>query len=87
VEGGPARTCISSLEGDVPWGPATDVRVPVIDPERGIVFGITLLHYLKDQPPRQMSVSEIFKVVQGRIVRVDNIGLMMQGVTTLGFIH
>jgi hypothetical protein len=87
VESGQARTCASSLEGDVPWGPATDLRIPVIDPERGIVFGITLLHYLKDQPARQMYVSEVFKVVGGRIVKIDNIGLMMQGVTTLGFIH
>lgn len=87
VESGPARTCASSLEGNVPWGPATDVRLPVIDPERGIVLGITLLHYLKDQPARQMYVSEVFKIVSGRIVRIDNIGLMMQGVATLGFIH
>jgi hypothetical protein len=34
-----------------------------------------------------MYVSEVFKVVGGRIVRIDNIGLMMQGVTSLGFIH
>jgi hypothetical protein len=87
VESGPARTCASSLEGNVPWGPATDVRLPVIDPERGIVFGITLLHYLKNQPARQMYVSEVFKVVGGRIVKIDNIGLMMEGVTTLGFVH
>jgi hypothetical protein len=87
VESGPARTCASSLEGDVPWGPATDLRIPVVDPERGIVFGITLLHYLKNQPARQMYVSEVFKVVGGRIVTIDNIGLMMEGVTTQGFVH
>jgi hypothetical protein len=29
----------------------------------------------------------VFKVVGGRIVKIDNIGLMMQGVATLGFVH
>ena len=87
VEGGPPRTCAASLEGNPPWGPATEQRFPVIDPERGIVFGVTLLHYLRSQNPSQMYVSEVFKVVGGRIVRIDNIGLMMQGVTTLGFSH
>lgn len=87
VENGAARTCASSLEGDVPWGPSTDLRLPVIDPERGVVVGVTLLHYLKTQPGRQMYVCEVFKVVGGRIVKIDNIGLMMEGVTTLGFVH
>jgi hypothetical protein len=87
VEGGPPRTCAASLEGNPPWGPATEQRFPVIDPERGVVFGVTLLHYLKTPNQQQMYVSEVFKVVGGRIVRIDNIGLMMQGVTTLGFTH
>ena len=87
VEGAGARTCVTSNQGDRPWGPATEQRFPVIDPERGIVFGVTLLHYLKTPNQQQMYVSEVFKVVGGRIVRIDNIGLMMQGVTTLGFSH
>lgn len=87
VEGGPARTCASSLEGNPPWGPATEQRFPVIDADRGIVFAVTLLHYLKTPQPSQMYVSEVFKVVNGRIVRIDNIGLMMQGTMTLGFVH
>lgn len=87
VEGGPPRTCAASLEGNPPWGPATEQRFPVIDTERGIVFGVTLLHYLKTPNQQQMYVSEVFKVVGGRIVRIDNIGLMMQGVVTLGFAH
>jgi hypothetical protein len=87
VEGGPPRSCAGSLEGTPPWGPATEQRFPVIDAERGVVFGVTLLHYpnLPKQP--QMYVSEIFKVVNGRIVKIDNIGLMMNNVTTLGFVH
>jgi hypothetical protein len=87
VEGGPARSCVSSNEGDRPWGPANEQRLSVIDPERGLVFGITLLHYLKSPDQRVMYVSEVFKVVGGKIVKIDNIGLMMPGVTTLGFIH
>lgn len=87
VEGGPARTCVSSLEGNPPWGPATEQRVPVIDEERGIVIGITLLHYLKSPRGSKMYVNEIFKVVKGKIVKIDNIGLMQDGISTLGFAH
>lgn len=87
LESGPPRTCAGSLQGNPPWGPATDQRFPVIDVERGIVFGVTLLHYLRNPTPSQMYVSEVFKVIGGRIVRIDNIGLMMQGVSTLGFVH
>jgi hypothetical protein len=87
VEGGPPRTCAGSLEGSVPWGPATEHRFPVIDPERGIVFGITLLHYQERPGQPRMYVSEVFKVVGGKIVAIDNIGLMLEGVTHLGFAH
>src|SRR5512139_2244645 len=80
-------TCSASNQGDRPWGPAGEQRFPVIDAERGLVFGVTLLHYLRNPTPSQMYVSEVFKVIGGKIVRVDNIGLMMQGVTTLGFTH
>ena len=65
----------------------TEQRFPVIDPERGLVFAVTLLHYLTTPTPSQMYVSEVFKVVGGRIVRIDNIGLMTQGVSSLGFIR
>jgi hypothetical protein len=87
VESGPPRTCVASMNGDRPWGPATEQRFPVIDEEQGIVFGVTLLHYLKTPNQSVMYVSEIFKVVGGKIVKIDNIGLMMQGVGTLGFVH
>jgi hypothetical protein len=87
VEGGPARTCASSLEGNPPWGPATEHRFPVVDPERGIVFGLALLHYPRLPKQPRMYVSEVFKVVGGRIAKIDNIGLMMEGVETLGFTH
>jgi hypothetical protein len=87
VEAGAARTCASSLEGTPPWGPATEQRFPVVDAERGIVFGVTLLHYPKLPNQPRMYVSEIFKVVGGRIVKIDNIGLLLQGIETLGFTH
>lgn len=85
--GRPARTRAGSLEGNPPWGPTTEQRFPIMDPERGIVLGITLLHYptLPNQP--KMYVSEIFKIVNGRITRIDNIGLVLQDINTLGFIH
>src|SRR5687767_11697329 len=65
VEGGPPRTCAGSLEGTLPWGPATEQRFPVIDPERGLVFAVTLLHYLQAPTPSQMYVSEVFKLSEG----------------------
>ncbi len=87
VEAGPPRTCASALEGNPPWGPATDQRFPVIDPERGIVLGVTLLHFPTLANDSAMYVSELFKVEGGKIVKIDNIGLMLQGVSTLGFAH
>jgi hypothetical protein len=87
VEAGAPRTCAAALEGSPPWGPATEHRIPVIDSERGIVFGMTLLHFRNTLDQTHMYVSEIFKVLDGRIVRIDNIGLMLEDVATLGFTH
>jgi len=87
VEGGPPRTCASSMEGNPPWGPATEQRFPIVDAEHGVVVGITLLHYPKLPNQPKMYVSEVFKVISGRIAKIDNIGLMLAGVDTLGFSH
>jgi hypothetical protein len=87
VEGGPPRTCFGSNNGDRPWGPAIEQRFPIVDPERGIVLGLTLLLYPKSPNQQRMYVSELFKVVNRKVVQIDNIGLMMQGVPTTGFIH
>ena len=87
VEGGPPRTCFGSNNGDRPWGPAIEQRFPIVDPERGIVLGLTLLLYPKSPNLQRMYVSEIFKVVNHKVVQIDNIGLMMQGVPTNGFVH
>jgi hypothetical protein len=59
----------------------------VVDAERGIVVGVALLHYPRLPKQPRMYVSEVFKVVGGRIVKIDNIALMMEGVETLGFTH
>ena len=59
----------------------------MIDEERGIVIGITLLHYLKSPRNSKMYVTEVFKIVKGKIVKIDNIGLMQDGISTLGFAH
>ena len=85
--GAPLVATWGALEGPVPWGPATEQRFPVIDPERGIVLGITLLHYQERPNQPRMYVSEVFKVVGGKIVAIDNIGLMLEGVAHLGFAH
>jgi hypothetical protein len=82
VESQGPRTCFTSLDGPKPWGPATEQRFPMIDVDRGIVLGLTLLMY-SDQV---MYVSEIFKVEKGRITHIDNIGLVRRGLAyTTGF--
>ena len=82
VEGQGARTCVTANEGDKPWGPALEQRFPVIDVEHGAVLGITLLMYAN----QVMYVSEVFKVEQGRITHIDNIGLVKPGLEhTTGF--
>jgi hypothetical protein len=41
VEGVGARTCVTSIDGPKPWGPVVEQRFPVIDVERGIIYGLT----------------------------------------------
>jgi hypothetical protein len=75
--------CYESNLGPKPWGPATEVRIGLIDPERGIVIGYAILYY--GDSPRRMQINEVFKILNGRIRMVDNIGLMEEGITTSGF--
>jgi hypothetical protein len=77
--------CYESNLGPKPWGPATETRIAVIDPERGVVIGYSILYY--GDSPRRMQINEIFKILDGRIRMVDNIGLMEEGITTSGFTH
>jgi hypothetical protein len=77
--------CYESNLGPKPWGPATEVRIGLIDPERGIVIGYAILYY--GDSPRRMQINEVFKILDGRIRLVDNIGLMEEGITTSGFIQ
>jgi hypothetical protein len=75
--------CYESNLGPKPWGPATETRIAVVDPERGIVIGYSILYY--GDSPRRMQINEVFKILNGRIRMVDNIGLMEEGITTSGF--
>ena len=75
--------CYESNLGPKPWGPTTEVRVGLIDPERGIVVGYAILYY--GDNPRRMQINEVFKILDGRIRLEDNIGLMEEGITTSGF--
>jgi hypothetical protein len=75
--------CYESNLGPKPWGPATEVRIGLIDPERGIVIGYAILYY--GTSSRRMQINEVFKILDGRIRMVDNIGIMEEGITTSGF--
>jgi hypothetical protein len=77
--------CYESNLGPKPWGPASETRIAVVDPERGIVIGYSILYYGKSE--RRMQINEVFKILDGRIRMVDNIGLMEEGITTSGFTH
>ena len=77
--------CYESNLGPKPWGPAKEVRIGLIDAKRGIVIGYAILYY--GDSPRRMQINEIFKILDGRIRMVDNIGLMEEGITTSGFTH
>jgi hypothetical protein len=75
--------CYESNLGPKPWGPATEVRIGLVDPERGIVIGYAILYY--GNSDRRMQINEVFKILEGRLRMVDNIGLMEEGITTSGF--
>ena len=75
--------CYESNLGPKPWGPATEIRIGLIDPERGIVIGYAVLYY--GDSPRRMQINEVFKILDGRLRMVDNIGMMIDGITTSGF--
>ena len=75
--------CYESNLGPKPWGPATEVRIGLIDPERGIAIGYAILYY--GNSPRRMQINEVFKILDGRLRMVDNIGMMEDGITTSGF--
>jgi hypothetical protein len=77
--------CYESNLGPKPWGPATETRIAAVDPERGIVIGYAILYY--GQSERRMQINEVFKILDGRIRMIDNIGLMEEGITTSGFTH
>lgn len=85
-EEGAMLTCLSALESPAPWGPASEQRVPVIDEEHGVAVGITLLHYLTEEGSPVMYVTEVFKIIDGQIVAIDNIGLKGEHRDTLGFV-
>ena len=75
--------CYESNLGPKPWGPATETRIALVDPERGIVIGYSVLYY--GNSDRRMQINEVFKILDGRIRLIDNIGLMEEGITTSGF--
>ena len=57
--------------GPKPWGLATEVRIGLVDPERGIVIGYSILYY--GNSDRRMGINEVFKILDGRARMVDNI--------------
>jgi len=75
--------CYESNLGPKPWGPATETRIALVDPERGIVIGYSILYY--GNSDRRMQINEVFKILDGRIRLIDNIGLMGEGIKTSGF--
>ena len=77
--------CYESNLGPKPWGPVSETRIAVVDPDRCIVIGHSILSY--GTSTRRMQINEVFKILNGRIRMVDNIGLMEEVITTSGFTH
>jgi hypothetical protein len=73
VEAGGPKNCFDANNGPRPWGPATNISVPLVDPVHGIVLGYTLLLYKNDNAP--MYVCEIFKILNGKVRMIDNIAI------------
>lgn len=66
--------CYESNLGPKPWGPATEVRIGLIDPDRGIVIGYAILHY--GDSPRRMQISDerntkVIEIVPAELGAVD----------------
>ena len=74
--------CYESNLGPKPWACDRGSH-GLIDPGRGIVIGHAILYY--GDSPRRMQINEVFKVLDGRLRMVDNIGMMEDGITTSGF--
>jgi hypothetical protein len=83
VEANRPMTCYTAIVGPRPWGPATNIHIPLVDPEHGIVAGYTLLLYKNDKAP--MYVAEVFKILDGKIRLIDNIGLKAEGIQPVPF--
>jgi hypothetical protein len=64
-------------------GPATDVRIGLVDPERGVAIEYEILYHR--YRPRRMQFNKVVKILRGRIRTVANIRLMEEGVTNSGF--
>lgn len=75
--------CYESNLGNKPWGPASEVRIALVDPDRGIVIAYSILHY--SNTTKKMQINEVFKIIGGRIRMIDNIGLMQDAILTSGF--
>ena len=74
--------CYESNLGPKPWGATTETRIALVDPERGIVIGYSILAFPNNH---QMQINEVFKILGGRVRLIDNIGLMGEGIKSSGF--
>lgn len=77
--------CYESNLGQKPWGPASEIRIALIDADRGIVIAYSILHY--SNTTKKMQINEVFKIIGGKIRMIDNIGLMQDEILTSGFIN
>jgi hypothetical protein len=48
-------------------------RYPLVDVERGIVIGYTFIEHNERKPPQSLYMSEMFKIVDGKLREIENI--------------
>jgi len=70
-EGG-AVSCAQSL-ANLKGEETIDRRYPIVDVERGVVIGFTFIQHQERTPPQALYMSELFKIVDGKIREIENI--------------
>jgi len=70
---GGSVTCESSING-LTGQAVANLRLPVIEPERGVVAALFIIPHGERQPPGATNVAEIFKIVDGKIRSIEEFG-------------
>jgi hypothetical protein len=60
-------------------------RYPLVDVERGIVIGYTFIEHNERTPPQSLYMSEMFKIVDGKLREIENISYTVPAPPDAGY--